>query len=167
MLTLKTLSVAAIPLALQKAERYRLLNQPWAAESICLDILRVDPSDQAALRLLLLARTDQFGVESAGLAVKAREALAGLTSEYERVYYGGLICERLAWAQMAKHTPGTGYVAHAFLLEAMELYEKAEPIRPEGDDDALLRWNSCVRLLESSPHVRPRHQEMDEPIIGE
>ena len=30
MYSLKSLSVDAIPLALEKAERYRLLNQPWA-----------------------------------------------------------------------------------------------------------------------------------------
>src|SRR5262244_1472637 len=58
---LKVLSPAAIPAALERAERYRLLNEPTQAESICLDILEVDPESQPALILLLLSLTDQFG----------------------------------------------------------------------------------------------------------
>jgi hypothetical protein len=45
---LKPLSVDAIPSALVNAERYRFLNEPGEAESICLDVLAVDPANQAA-----------------------------------------------------------------------------------------------------------------------
>jgi len=45
---------------LTKAERYRLLNEPEEAESICRDILDVDPTHEAALVNFLLALTDQF-----------------------------------------------------------------------------------------------------------
>lgn len=167
MLALKVLSAAAIPLALDKAERYRLLNQPWAAESICLDILTADPANQKALQVLLLARTDQFGSESGAAAARARETLARLTSEYDRAYYAGIICERRARAQLDRRTPGAGQNAHEWLMEAMEFYERAEPLRPAGDDDAILRWNSCARLLNESPHITPREREMIEPMIGE
>lgn len=167
MLNLKPLSAAAIPLALDKAERYRLLNQPWAAESICLDILATEPGNQKALQVLLLARTDQFGSESGAAAMRARETLARLTGDYDRAYYGGIICERRARAQLDKRTPGAGHNAHEWLMEAMELYERAEAIRPAGDDDAILRWNSCARLLNESPHITPREQEAMEPAIGE
>ena len=44
MFDLKPLSKDAIPAALAKAERYRLLNEPGEAESICLDVLRIDPA---------------------------------------------------------------------------------------------------------------------------
>ncbi|MEO5800798.1 MAG: hypothetical protein ABIZ70_01570, partial [Gemmatimonadales bacterium] len=163
----KPISLSAVPLALDKAERYRLLNQPWAAESICLDILSAEPGNQKALQVLLLARTDQFGSESAGAAGRARETLSQFTSDYDRAYYGGIICERRARAQLDKRTPGAGQNAHEWLMEAMALYERAEAIRPAGDDDAILRWNSCARLLNDSPHIAPREREMIEPAIGE
>ena len=54
---LKKLSKEAIPAALEKAERYRLLNEPGEAESICLDILAIDPENQRAIIMLLLALT--------------------------------------------------------------------------------------------------------------
>ncbi len=60
MAELKSLHKDAIPAALEKAERYRLLNEPGEAESICLDILHVDPENQQALITLLLALTDRF-----------------------------------------------------------------------------------------------------------
>lgn len=167
MLALKSLSPAAIPLALEKAERYRLLNQPWAAESICLDILLAQPGHQQALQVLLLARTDQFGSDSAAPATRARETHSQLTSEYDRAYYGGLILERRARAQLDKHTPGARHDAHEWICEAMELYQQAERVRPAGDDDAILRWNSCARLLNESPQITPREREMSEPAIGE
>ena len=167
MLALKSLSPAAIPHALRKAERYRLLNQPSAAESICLDILLAAPGHQEALRMLLLARTDQFSSESSALAARAREALAQLTSEYERTYYGGLISERRARTQLANLTPGARHSVHGWITEAMVLYEKAERVRPAGNDDAILRWNFCARLLNASPEITPRGREIEEPAIGE
>jgi len=42
MFDLKPLSKNAIPAALAKAERYRLLNEPMQAASICEDVLRVE-----------------------------------------------------------------------------------------------------------------------------
>ena len=59
-MNLKPITHEGIPSALQKAERYRLLNDSAAAESICLDVLDVDPGNQEALVSLLLAITDQF-----------------------------------------------------------------------------------------------------------
>ena len=167
MFTLKSLSEAAIPGALDKAEHYRLLNEPWAAESICLDILQTDPGHQRALRILLLARTDQFGAESARLTTLARESLPLLTSPYERAYYAGIIFERRAKAQLDRHTPGAGHMAYDWVRDAMACYEKAETLRPDGNDDAILRWNSCVRLLHATPHLVPRPVEQFEPVIGE
>ena len=42
---LKRISQAALPAALAKAERYRLLNEPEQAESICRDVLAVEPKN--------------------------------------------------------------------------------------------------------------------------
>lgn len=167
MFPLKRLGADAIGHAFERAEHYRLLNQPWAAESICLDILEAQPGDQDALRVLLLARTDQFSGELPGIVEKARSALAQLTGEYERVYYAGIIAERRAIAKLNQRAPGAGFVAYEWIREAMVWYEKAGAIRPQGDDDALLRWNTCARLLANSPHIVPLGDEAAEPAIGE
>jgi hypothetical protein len=164
---LKPISRSAIPAALDKAERYRLLNQPWAAESICLDILAADPGHQLAARVLLLACTDQFGHEPAAHTARAREALARLTGPYEKAYYAGLIAERQGRSHLERHTPDAGHVAHEFLTEAMDQYAAAEALRPAGDDDAILRWNACARTMAASPHIMPRDVESYEPVIGD
>ena len=49
---LKPISKEAIPSALAKAERYRLLNEPRLAESICRDVLRTDAGNQQGLVIL-------------------------------------------------------------------------------------------------------------------
>ena len=167
MFPLKHLSPTAISRALEKAERYRLLNQAWAAESICLDILATERGQQRALRVLLLALTDQFGANLSGGVERAREALAQLTSEYERAYYAGIICERRAKAQLDHRSPGAGFIAYEWLREAMTWYEQAEKVRPEGNDDALLRWNTCARLLNESTHIVPRVEDKVAPAFGE
>ena len=72
--TLRSISKAAIPAAVKKAEHYRLLNDPEQAESICLDILAVDPDNQQALVVLILAITDQFGRSDGPLGPRARSS---------------------------------------------------------------------------------------------
>ena len=57
---IKCISTAGIAAAIDKAERYRSLNEPEEAESICRDILAIEPQHQLAVRLLGLALTDQF-----------------------------------------------------------------------------------------------------------
>ena len=165
MFELKPLSKQAIPKALEKAERYRLLNEPVEAESICRDVLRMDPDNQSALIMLLLALTDQLEEGIADTVPQAHEVLSHLRGDYERAYYAGIICERRAKAQLTRGGPGSGYASYATFREAMEWYEKAEALRPPGNDDALLRWNTCVRILERQPHVRPAPDERSEPPL--
>ncbi len=143
---LKTISKEGVPEALSKAERYRLLNEPGEAESICRDVLAVLPDHPAALRLLGLALTDQFVGGAADRHSEAESAFQSLRDPYERLYYAGIVHERRAKALLrAGARPHT--VAVLF-EEAMSCFEKAEQIRPEGNDDAILRWNRCVRLLQ-------------------
>jgi hypothetical protein len=163
MFDLKPISPEAVPVALQKAERYRLLNEPWQAESICRDILRIEPEHDQALVMLLLALTDQFG--KGVPPAHAREILGRLKGSYERAYYAGIICERWADALLHKGSPGVGFTAYETLREAMEHYERAEQHRPEGNDDALLRWNTCARILMRNPDLRPRGEEVFEPAL--
>lgn len=162
---IKPISKEAIPAALEKAQRYRLLNEPAQAESICLDILEADPGNQSALVLLLLARTDQF---DDGLNPKlARDLLPSLESEYERCYYAGIICERAATAMMKRSSPGSSFSAYDQLRKAMEYYEKAGGLRPHGNDDPILRWNTCARLLMRNPELRPRPAEAAAAVLNE
>jgi hypothetical protein len=160
---LKRLSREAVPRALEKAERYRLLNEPAEAESICQDVLRVDPDNQEALVALLLALTDQF---QHGLAVReARDLLPRIADPYERLYYEGLVCERQAKVQLEHGGPGSGFAAYEWFREAMTCYERAEAIRPAGNDDAMLRWNTCARALMRSPQLAPPPRESLEPQL--
>ena len=147
MFELKQLSREAIPTALDKALRYRLLNEPAAAESICRDVLSIDPENQKALVTLLLALTDRFSKGHAAGVRQARDLLSRLHDEYERAYYAGIICERQAKAWLQQGHPGAGHDAYEFLSEAMSWFEKAEALRPPKNDDALLRWNTCARMI--------------------
>jgi tetratricopeptide (TPR) repeat protein len=165
MFELKPLSQNAIPEALKKVERYRLLNEPRQAESICLDILRIDPENYDALRDLLLSLTDQFVFDAAARKVgEARKILQRLPTEYERHYYAGVITERLAKARLGQGGPRSGFVAHQHLMEAMRWYEKAEALRPPDNDDAILRWNSCARVI-MNHHLEAEPEEHVEPVL--
>ncbi len=165
MLPLKPLSRAAIPAALVKAERYRLLNEPGEAESICLDVLQIDANHQDALVMLVLALTDQFREElpsSRSAPARATDLVARLTDEYDRSYYAGIIRERRAKAVLHRDRYASTATAAEWLREAMTFFERAEAIRPAQNDDAVLRWNACARLLQHLPE--PQAETRDEPI---
>ena len=161
--TLKPMSKDAVPSALAKAERYRLLNEPGEAESICLDVLQADPANQTALVTLLLAITDQFTERPAEGARRAQELLSRLSDEYKRLYYAGLVAERGAKAHLRRATVASGELAYHLLREAMSWYEQAEARRPPGNDEAILRWNTCARILARDEHIRPRVEEAASP----
>jgi hypothetical protein len=142
---LKRISQAALPAALAKAERYRLLNEPEQAESICRDVLAVEPTNATALVTLLLSLTDQFRAHSTTAVRRAEEVLAQIGDAYQRDYYAGIIRERWALALLAGGDPGRQ--AFTWLDDAMKHYEKAEARAAAGNDDAILRWNSCARII--------------------
>jgi hypothetical protein len=146
-LKLKSISKGGIPEALSKAEVYRNLNEPGEAESICRDILAVEPDNQLALRLLALAITDQFTGGASDRYAEAEAVFQTLRNPYERIYYTGIAHERRAKALLQ-----SGARPHTLMVifeQAMICFEHAEKIRPPGNDDAILRWNRCVRLLQS------------------
>lgn len=165
MFELKKLHRDGIESAIQKAERYRLLNEPRQAESICLDILEVEPQSQRVLVLLLLARTDQFTKENGARMDEVRELLPRIEGEYEGHYFEGIIWERWGKAQLTRNHPGSGEHVYDALRRAMAAYERAEALRPEGNDDALLRWNACARLIARHDHVEPGRDESFHPLL--
>jgi hypothetical protein len=166
MFELKRLSTSAIRGALAKAERYRLLNEPEQAQSICEDVLRADAANFDAVRLLILAHTDSFPHGDAAHVTRAQELVARLPSEYERAYFAGLVAERRARAVLARSGPGR-VSAGDLLREAMRAFERAEGVKPADNDDALLRWNACARLFERHPELAVQDEERTAPVMLE
>src|SRR5436190_7475074 len=146
-LQLKPISKGSIPEAISKAELYRYLNEPGEAESICRDILAADAENQTALRLLGLSITDQFTGNASDRYREAEETFQSLTNSYERSYYAGILHERQAKAQLAAGR--SPYMVTPLFEKALDYFAQAETIRPHGNDDAILRWNRCVRILQS------------------
>ena len=166
MFDLKPLSPSAIGAALVKAERYRLINEPEQSQSICEDILRADPDNYDAQIMLILAITDGFP-RSTSDAARAVDLVANLPSEYDRHYYAGLVAERHARAVLFQGGMGEGAGSH-WLHQAMREYEQAEALRPQGNDDARLRWNACARLFNTHPALqRDNEEERSAPITLE
>ena len=164
---LKTLSPEAVSRAIAKAERYRLLNEPAEAESICLDALEIEPNNHDALITLLLALTEQFEQEVPTAVGDAFKVIERLKDPYERAYYSGIVWERRAKAQLHRGGVGTGPQVYGKLREAMTWYERAEALRPVGNDDALLRWNTCARLIMRDRRFAPVTEERGEPLFLE
>lgn len=156
MFDLKPLSKEAIPAALEKARHYRLLNEPAAAESICLDVLAVDPENQEALIDIVLAMADRFGKDYAVGDNHVNEFLPRIKDQYAREYYTGIVYERRAKAILAKD----GVNAYEMFHQAMDCFQKAEAIRPHGNDDAILRWNGCARIINRNK-LEPRDMGHD------
>jgi hypothetical protein len=156
MYKLKPLSVDAIPAALEKAQHYRLLNEPAAAESICLDVLAVDPENQEALIDIVLAMADRFGKDYAVGDTHVNEFLPRIKDEYARTYYTGIVFERRAKAILSSN----GVNAFEMFERAMDCFERAAAIRPHGNDDAILRWNGCARIIVRNK-LEPREMASD------
>ena len=150
---LKPISAEGFSEALAKVERYRLLNEPTLAESICLDVLAIQPDHPQALISLLLARTDQFQANVQANA--ALEVLAKIKGEYEQAYYAGIISERLGHARLRQRELGARMSAYHALQDAMTHYEQAMKSAPAGNDDAILRWNTCARTLMQNTDIHP------------
>ena len=155
MFELKHLSREALPAALEKADRYRLLGEPLEAESICSDILEVDPDNRAAKITLVLALSEQLQRRLGEKYDRAREVVLGLDDEYSRAYYEGLLCERRAKVVLDRNDTGSGSVAYAWFRQAMAHFERAIELRPAGNDDPILRWNTCARILNRHTDLKP------------
>ena len=115
-----------------------------------------------ALITMLTAMTDRFNKGYAISAAKAKDILPRIKDDYQRAYYTGLVCERQAKARLQQGGPGAKYDAYEWLRDAMESFEKAEAIRPEGNDDTILRWNACARLIASN-HLMARSADASVP----
>ncbi len=152
--------------ALEKAERYRLLNEPFFSESICLDILAVEPDNDQARVCLILSLTDQLSSGAGDLESRARAEIDRLPGDYEKAYYNGIVCERRGYALLQSSGHGTRQAAYHFIDDAMVFYKKARGLAPAGNDDATLRWNTCVRLMERH-RLEPPSEDDEELLASE
>lgn len=143
---LKPISKNGIQRALEKVNRYRLLNDPNEAESICRDILEIDPDNQEAIVMFVLTLTDQF---NNGVTSKAPNALLHrIKDDFQREYHRGIILEREAKASLSRGLPGSQHDAYEWLEEAMEAFQTADELSQDDNDDAILRFNACIRTVE-------------------
>lgn len=160
----KRISLEAIPVALEKALRYRLLNEPMEAESICRDILCVDPNHHAALTTLFLALTDQFDLNYGVDLESAKNVLAMISDAFESEYYAGIMYERWGKALFAKETPQK---AIPWLHQAMLYFDRAAALSSSDEPDAILRWNTCARFLERHGLTSEYLSDVNRNVDGE
>jgi hypothetical protein len=165
MFATKPISPESIAGALAKAERYRLLNEPGEAESICYDILEIEPNNHQALISLILSLTDQIPEDNHAFS-KAMSRIGMLNSPYDRAYYSGIAWERRAKARHLGGGQGARQYVYEWIVNALRFFEEAERLRAPGNDDAVLRWNACVRFLEQK-QLTPQAEEAPEPIVSE
>lgn len=165
MFDLKPLTPSAVPAALARAERYRLLNEPEQCQSICEDVLRADPGNHQARIMLILAITDSFP-NTTEFAARAAELAAGLSTDYERMYYAGLVAERRGRALLLHGGMGRRGAAQ-WLRQAMTEYDRADVVRPPDNDDARLRWNACARVFNAHPDLLTEDDQPNAPIMLE
>lgn len=145
MADLRSIGAESVERAVGKAERYRLLNEPREAESICEDVLAVDPGNAEARRILLLAVTDQFDGHNRDLLDRSHSIVETLETPFDRKYHAGVIAER--WGKSMLDAGMSKSKALDYLNEALTAFDEAMRISPSGNDDAILRWNTCVRVI--------------------
>ena len=144
---------------LDKARQYRSLREPDLSISICLDVFAIDPDNQDALVIYILALTAQYSHQHAKVQPKKIvEIIAKLKSEFHQIYYTGIFLERKARALLKN--PMSHSFAYEGLMEAIAKYELAEKISPKHCSDPILRYNSCLRTIEKE-NLQPR-AEFDE-----
>jgi hypothetical protein len=84
-----------------------------------------------------------------------------MSDEYDRKYYTGIVHERRAHALFRQTDFRSGDTVYLLMTHAMEWYERAQRLRPAGNDDSLLRWNACARFLMRYPQLQPVAQELE------
>lgn len=161
---LKKIPHSALEAALEKARHYRVLGEPNQAESICLDILAVEPGHQEARKTLILALSDQFERHLQERFRRACEELEELEDDYSRCYHEGILYERRGRAQLRRQGVRGAAGAREWLDRAMHCYEKAHALAPEKGDP-VLRYNTCVRFIQQRPELRETPVELEPTML--
>src|SRR5207248_9177566 len=96
----------------------------------------------------------------------AEEVLPLIEGEYERAYYAGLIWERQGHAHLRHHELFSHANTYHAVREAMKQYDRAEALRPHGNDDAILLWIACAAVLMHNPEILHLSDARFQPIRG-
>ncbi|MEO7967031.1 MAG: hypothetical protein ABIT38_24290, partial [Gemmatimonadaceae bacterium] len=128
-------------------------------------VLAIDPGNAEAQVTYVLSLTDQFAETMTRGLQRARESVARIADPYRNAYYNGIVCERWAKTHLRRGQSHSMKTAYEWFDKAMTYYATAEAQRPAGNDEAILRWNSCVRVLAEHPQVRPMEAEAYEPSL--
>jgi len=158
---IKPLPRSDVAAVLSRADKCRAAGESDVAESMCLDALELEPDNQAALVVLLLARTDLIDRGMSRGVERAREVLPRLTAAYDQAYYAGLICERQARYMLSQRGSRSGAIAWEWFQFALEHYEDASRIDPEKLEP-VLRSNACTRLVAGNRYCAPRSSDLEE-----
>ena len=153
MFALKALSHEGVASALAKAEHYRLLKRTGRSGEHLPRYSRHRARNQQALICLVLAQSDQIARDSRSFhsALATVQKLQGSTSV---PITAGIVWERRAKALDAERGRGTHHSVYEWVVKALDCFAQAERLRPAGNDDAVLRWNTCVRFLTQSSKPR-------------
>ena len=101
-----------------------------------------------------LAKAERYRLlNEPGEAARADGLLDRLSDRYEHEYYKGIIRERRAKAALQRDSFHSSASAVGWLHDAMECFDRAEALKPAHNDDAVLRWNACARLLQRLPQA--------------
>lgn len=160
--SLKPIRKEGIAASLEKVKQYRLLNEPLEAESICRDILAIDPNNQEAIVDLILILTDQFKTRQ--LIDEANSMIPKLLGKYEQQYYKALILERQGKTALVRGYPGCKFDAFEWLEEAIREFEIADKLSEPENNDAILRRNTCVRII-TNRNLGPRASDDNIQIL--
>lgn len=110
---------------------------------------------------MILALTDQFpdGAHPQA-AVEAEKAAARIQDEYKRLYLSDIIRERRGKAMLAAAVPARHGRRRNGCVKRCRATSVRKPLRPAGNDEAVLRWNTCARLLMTIPSTAPDVREV-------
>ena len=140
-----------------------MLNEPGEAESICLDILETDPENQPALITLLLALTDRFskgyGVSDTQANHCSRGSRANTSAPTTRGFWPSAGPRR----NSRRDTPGP-VITPTMIVRSDAAVREGRNVRPPGNDDALLRWNTCARMMAKNK-LAARDEDRTEPVL--
>jgi hypothetical protein len=159
MFEFKQLGKEAIPAAIEKAKQYRLLNEPGAAQSICLDILEIEPDNQEALVINILAMTDRLNRDYSVDNSQIQTYLNRITDGFQKAYYTGIVFERRAKAILRKGSLGSEDTVFELFRQAMECFDKAESLSSDQNDNAILRYNHCLRIINAN-NLAPQERSL-------
>ena len=150
----KNLESADLDAALAAAQASWAELRAEETESICLDILELDPNHRSTLDLLLRCRIELLKKGLPQSVARAQELIPQLDSDFDQAFYSGMIREAQARYLLEKRGRATSGVAYSWFRHAMDDFAAASNL-DAGRVEPKLHWNACLRTLENNPQCVP------------